>query len=313
MSNFILDLIALCVGINIDSTYIQYDSYVKEFCEVSFRFEPKQIINTNQSVKSICLTQFGVKTHKRDTIYICYEGEFSPFYEKNNDYNIYHLGALFHDVPILYWSDDMYQDGYLFKTFLSLAMQYYKVIANTEKEMSHTIRFAVFPKKIKHSTRKSLYLVSDSLSHEGFVKKHRLDLVSSKFETESRKRVISCLDYRFERADSVFFLELCDKDIFYWSYVYSPDIDIIQPWYILKKTGKLIKRHMFKGCNSEMIRDVILSQKSALNKEEHGGFSNFFNVLLIVKNKDGQYKVEYYKKTKKNIGLFLDNRGVINL
>lgn len=295
-------------------SYVCYDAYVEDTCRVSFLFEPKRLLKEGDGHtedERVCLTQFKIDSNQRDTTY------------SNRDNRHYHYEIVFgyyslylgkngseEATSIKDMNDYDLLDNYLYYSYKDDAMLYYSLNEDTSPRL---ILFTLVPRKATSQTIEILTALSDSLCDTLFVKTNHLDYISSRFGAESRKRLLASMDYRFEYADSIFFLEVLDERIMYWAYIYSPDISVYQPWLIEKHSGKMITRHLFEVHSCHKMQEVIYSEKKSLIDKEYGHWSNLFTFLLFTKNNQGQFEVARYEKTKKTVLLFLPKRPITYL
>ena len=303
-----------------DGSYVRFDPFVEDTCKVVFHFESRRISVDYQGTKEAktCLTKYRVISQDRDTTYL-YNDNFGSDFDEDIVFGYYTMNLkrlnrrLKNGIADMTHNDVI--DHYIYGTYKEDAMVYYNQHSRKiGKDSPFNICFTLIPHKASPKTRDRLIALSDTLKNADFIKKNSIRLVSSEYVAKCRKRMIDCLDYRFDFAESIYILELCFEDHFYWASVYSPDNNVSQPWYFLGKTGKMVRSHRYKDYSSQKIKEILFSDKKSRHGIEQGGYSNYFRILLFTKNDKGVFDISYYEKTKKSEDMFIpQQKQVINL
>ena len=209
----------LCISLSMifgdknDTTYVVHDPFV-DTCDMSFYISPKGY-NGRARLDSVL-----VKHKDREAIY------------KSDRFDTYDLPN--ESEAKIFVRELGPEDQYLCNKYIVDAFNYY---FQQQRDINYLesgiINMKTIPKKASFKTREKLSAVSDSLTDKEYVKKKLLEYRSKSEAANHRRKVISFLDERFDKADCIYIIELYRengiKKRARYS-IYSPDINVSQTW-----------------------------------------------------------------------------------
>ena len=258
-----------------DTTYVRHDPFVGP-CVVDYYISP---INNSAVIDSIIIVKDNVEVKYKNII------------RTSSDFPRGALGPAF-------GKEVCPEDQYICNKYSAEALCVFFQSNNPE-----VVRISLIPKKASLQVRKALAELSDLLLGPKYVKTGESDYWSLSQSAKHRKQLISVLDARFDQADSIYFVELYSEKRIgeRASYsVYSPDINISQSWQIdngeLRYGSAGISFHSIKHLKRIISFDIIDKRYSwyASCKDER------YRIILVTKDNDGKYWVNYYIKTNYN-------------